>query len=829
MSAPFVISMKIVGDGSSAVATTDAVVQGLDHVGDAMDAQRVRALELVQAEKEIVRLGREMVNIPAVSKVQTGINQVTGVGQPGRGTAQAAADIEAYGRQMDDLRAKYNPLFAAERAHEEIIRDIQRAYRVGAISSDEMAAAIAREAKAHELLTQRIQQETGAKQQNNSTGLQTFNTANAAAQFQDVAVTAAMGMNPLQIALQQGTQLSMVLQSSLGDKGAGGAAKLLFSSLMSLASPVSLLTIGLVALGAVGIQAFMGMANSSSEAEDALERHNKLLDDILQGYDKARQAAKTAADETLRLPAGSVRSNLAAQLAADEGALAKANQAVAEATLAKRLTLVDYLETASDSMDKAHAQAAAMMELQRSFADGTLSAEDFHTELTKLKNNSADEAISEVVTWMLELVDAARKADAQVSSVRASLAELRFQPAINVFDRSMDATTAAIERLKGLAPDLRDGYAKARDVLAEAMRSAPTEVLRFAAQEQYQRTIKALDEQKALEASKSAESAVAGERSRLSAMRESISAAQLDLEIIGKSAEETERLRFVRQNLAAAEQAAAQAGTTVSAAYRAEIEKLGAAYGSLRSQVQIYSMAQDLAFERAQLGRSDLEQKVASQLRPIFGEDLTSSQAQFLAQQIRINETLKETDAFGQQLTRGFFADLNSNLRNGSSLFEALGTAGANALDKLAEKALNAAADGLWDMLFGAFSGALTGGFKPATGYVPSFGAYGQYETGGWTGGTRGRFAGVVHGEEFVVKAGPAAANRAVLEAMNSGAPIGGGSSVTFAPVNQFSVTGGEADIPTYERMLDERDRRLTSQFQDLVEAHLENPMRKWR
>ena len=40
-----------------------------------------------------------------------------------------------------------------------------------------------------------------------------FNTGNIAAQFQDIGVTAAMGMNPLQIALQQGTQLSAILNS----------------------------------------------------------------------------------------------------------------------------------------------------------------------------------------------------------------------------------------------------------------------------------------------------------------------------------------------------------------------------------------------------------------------------------------------------------------------------------------------------------------------------------------------------------------------------------------------------------------------------------------
>jgi hypothetical protein len=43
------------------------------------------------------------------------------------------------------------------------------------------------------------------------------------------------------------------------------------------------------------------------------------------------------------------------------------------------------------------------------------------------------------------------------------------------------------------------------------------------------------------------------------------------------------------------------------------------------------------------------------------------------------------------------------------------------------------------------------------------------FEAGGYTGGVRGQPAGMVHGEEFVVRAGPAAANRSMLEAMNRG------------------------------------------------------------
>lgn len=79
-----------------------------------------------------------------------------------------------------------------------------------------------------------------------------FNTANIAAQFQDIGVTAAMGMNPLQIALQQGTQLSAVFEQmkASGQSAASGLA----TAFASIISPVSLVTIGVIALVAAGLQ-----------------------------------------------------------------------------------------------------------------------------------------------------------------------------------------------------------------------------------------------------------------------------------------------------------------------------------------------------------------------------------------------------------------------------------------------------------------------------------------------------------------------------------------------------------------------------------------------
>lgn len=70
--------------------------------------------------------------------VMNTVNRSTGVSG---GMARDAADVAAYGRVLDDLRAKHNPLFAGVREYRSTLTEIRQAHRVGAISA-EMTAAI---------------------------------------------------------------------------------------------------------------------------------------------------------------------------------------------------------------------------------------------------------------------------------------------------------------------------------------------------------------------------------------------------------------------------------------------------------------------------------------------------------------------------------------------------------------------------------------------------------------------------------------------------------------------------------------------------------------
>lgn len=189
-----------------------------------------------------------------------------------------AADIQAYAASLDQLRAKYNPLYSTIQQYKVAQAEIRQAHAVGALSADEMTAALARQ-RQQALAT--IAAIKGMPSRLPGGAIPAFQTANIAAQFQDVAVTAAMGMNPLQIALQQGTQLSSVLATSERPLQA------ILTGFTSLVSPVSLVTIGVVGLGAAAIQAFSSWQSGAETADKALEHHADLIKHIKAEYQTA--------------------------------------------------------------------------------------------------------------------------------------------------------------------------------------------------------------------------------------------------------------------------------------------------------------------------------------------------------------------------------------------------------------------------------------------------------------------------------------------------------------------------------------------------------------
>ncbi|CZT36412.1 phage tail length tape measure family protein [Rhizobium sp. 9140] len=164
-----------------------------------------------------------------------------------------SADITAFMDERDRLRQAYNPRYAALTAYRKTIEDIRQANRVGAISHDEMTAAISRERQATLGLIQSRKGITGSK------GLRPDQQANLFTQGVDTVQSLALGMPITQVILQQGPQ-AMQIYGSMGN-----AAK----AAMAAITPLRVGIAGTTAAVVLGAMAWNDYLGSIKEVETA--------------------------------------------------------------------------------------------------------------------------------------------------------------------------------------------------------------------------------------------------------------------------------------------------------------------------------------------------------------------------------------------------------------------------------------------------------------------------------------------------------------------------------------------------------------------------------
>lgn len=194
---------------------------------------------------------------------------------------------------------------------------------------------------------------------------------------------------------------------------------------------------------------------------------------------------------------------------------------------------------------------------------------------------------------------------------------------------------------------------------------------------------------------------------------------------------------------------------------------------------------------------------------------------------------LTEIYDFGKDVFKGFFGDIRSGIMEGKGLWESLGNAAVNALDKIAQKAMDMALNGIWDMIFGSLMGGITGGNSLGGGWgvAGGFGGSGIYGIPGMAGG--GTVTGA--GYTWVGEEGPE------ILRLPQGAQItphrqsmamaaNGNQSNDNAPVinitNNMQVMPGatEDDGAAFARGV---TRELKRQLPDAILAHERNNLRR--
>jgi hypothetical protein len=212
----------------------------------------------------------------------------------GKALADQDEHVRAFRMEVERLTLKYQPLAQATRSYQATVTEIERAHKVGAISAQQMTQALDRERLAYEKLRTSAASAGAAVKaanSNRSTGGERAAGINAGYQFQDIAVTAAMGMNPLMIGLQQGTQLASVVGSM--ERPVAGLA----AAFASLISPVSLVTIGLTAGVAALVQYFSTAEEGTGKTSQLFEEQNDVIRRAAALWGDAAPALKAYVDE----------------------------------------------------------------------------------------------------------------------------------------------------------------------------------------------------------------------------------------------------------------------------------------------------------------------------------------------------------------------------------------------------------------------------------------------------------------------------------------------------------------------------------------------------
>ena len=142
------------------------------------------------------------------------IDSITGVSG---NLARSADDVAAYGKALDDARAKYNPMFAAIQRYRQGLAEVRQAHAAGAISADEMTAAISRlrQASLHDIgvIKGRVQ---GYQAMEKGAGMARFQMIQLGYQLNDIGVSLASGQNPLIVMVQQGAQIAQIYGNGQG-------------------------------------------------------------------------------------------------------------------------------------------------------------------------------------------------------------------------------------------------------------------------------------------------------------------------------------------------------------------------------------------------------------------------------------------------------------------------------------------------------------------------------------------------------------------------------------------------------------------------------------
>lgn len=668
------LQLVIGADGRAVAPVTAEVRREVSSVGEAGRAAAADVALLAAANDEAAAASRRAMEAmrgqaTAERDLRASIERSVGV-RPAlddAGYRQRQADIAAFGAELDRLRAKFVPAAAAEQSLLAVQNEINRAFKVGAIDAKEQAAALemARLAHDHTAAAAARQAEeyrrlaaagreawaadqaqarfnsflgigapaagsarasadvfaeaglfdeiaAGADRAAQSTALATHEMTNLTYQMNDIVLMLASGQSPFLMMMQQGSQITQIM----GQRGLGEILPALGGALTKLISPTTMFLAGITAAGYAGYAAFRLIRPEAVNAEAALQRQADLLEDLTERYGRVGEAAKRAAVEGLEL------FRLRASISEQELALLARSEA---RSFLGSVTAVSQYDPRTGNIthtlpSEYREFAKAIEALRESTARGIPDVEEFRrlvSERWGLEPNNDEltrqaKVLLDNTAAMVEYARALKQVEAAHREAMAG------QRGALIGSGAEDARFQYLDEQRIM---MRDAQRTFEAEIASLGARSPSELAAAARRREELRSVNGegdearrhrIDLAERLALAEAEHALTEAQRERARALSETLAAAQLDLDLVGKSAVEVDRLRMEHQLLTELRREAAQNGVEASqqeidairavAAETANLRAIAGARELIRTKAEELEM---LRVETALVGASD--------------------------------------------------------------------------------------------------------------------------------------------------------------------------------------------------------------------------------
>jgi hypothetical protein len=673
-----------------------------------------------KVEKQFDTMGKG-IDKSMTTALQTRIDKMVGIGT--QGAKEWTGALADQGKELERLRAKYNPLFSTIDNYKKSVADIKRAHAVGAISANEMTAAITKERQAALASTAAIKGRNAAladTPSGHSAGADQSRKQVLGYQAFDIGQGVASGMPLGMIAAQQGPQIAQMYAGAGGLKTALGDVATIATGVVSTFGAMPL-AIAAAAAAAIG---FSKLSTSGAKtAEDAIKSQSEAIAGIKDAYGIAAEGLGDYVKKSQAEASAAARANLKVQqdVAKDEASSFSKTIGVLGARTGG----------ASDIQTKFQPFAAAIREWRKSVAEGTPDFVRFRSQIEAIVALNPD-GLRKFGDELLNNSTAAADAERRVKTAKDVIAGLGAIAAGQVGD--IASLKDALNELSQIAiPALNDSE-RALKALQGAMGAAGGSEDRRAATAQYEAALQRISDQNPTvtnpqgvtvpvpvpgqkpstldeapdasikKAETAAQKAANAYRDLIKSADDRIEQMRLELEITGQYGTATDAARFRLQLL----QDAQDKGRTIGDKERADIETRVAAYAGYSEALAKAKLQQDLLTDARMRGMSAQDQKIV-QMQRQYGlqEDPNSATGQAIAKSLQLDEIKSASDQFIDNLSGAL-------LSGGGDIGEKLGQLILSELLSSAQKQIS----GILKQLFSAM---LPGGGAPsAAGAVAS-------------------------------------------------------------------------------------------------------------